>query len=46
MYRCAHKLLDTFLFMKISSEQDTEMSELFSFHLGFSIKQKILLAKH
>ena len=28
--RCAHKLLDTFLFMKILPEQDTRMSELHS----------------
>ena len=41
----AHKLLDTFLFMKILPEQDTRMTELYSFHFEISIDQKILLPK-
>ena len=36
VYRCAHKLLDTFLFMKILPEQDTRMNE-YSSHLEISI---------
>ena len=32
-YRCAYKLLDTFLFIKILPEQDTMINELYSSHL-------------
>ena len=31
-YRCAHNLLDTFLFMKIQHEQEIRMSELYPCH--------------
>ena len=42
MYRCAYKLLDTFLFMIILPERDTRMSELHSSLLVQFLCTKIL----
>ena len=44
-YRCAYKLLNTFLFIKILPEQDTKITELYSSDLESSIDSTNLLTK-
>ena len=46
LYRCAHKLLDTFLLMQILLEQATEMNEFTLFpSQKFSLIKRILFRK-